>query len=241
VIVSQNGWKAVPDTSTLVRFKAAGGGFWAANEDVATIGQYLIERFNRDVEPIAGRVLDDWSYANRLVRGSTDTVSNHGSATAWDLNALQHPRGVRGTFTAAQLRAIRGILHDITDDDGQPVVRWGGTYTTTVDDMHFEINAGPRRVRQAAEKVRDIVRPDDIRAIAAEVRDLLVKDGLVINRRLAADDPKQEPFTIAGALSNIEFNQDQEIARAARDRAAVDALRLEVKGLRAEIAGKSVP
>src|SRR5690242_11588559 len=96
---SQNGWPAVPNTSTLVRGSAEGFGFWAANDDVRVIFEHWIKRFNARIERIAGKVLDDWSYANRMVRGSTKTISNHGSGTAIDINALAHGRGAKDTFS----------------------------------------------------------------------------------------------------------------------------------------------
>lgn len=79
---SQNGWLAQPTTEHFTRFTAGGNGWWAANDDVAVVFGEFIRRFVAEVEPIAGPVLDDWSYANRLVRGSATVVSNHGSATA---------------------------------------------------------------------------------------------------------------------------------------------------------------
>src|SRR5215213_5395312 len=103
---SQNGWPAYATTEHFTRFTAAGTGWWAANADLAVVFTEFIERFNAEVERIEGPVLDDWSYANRLVRGSATVVSNHGSATAIDLNALKHPRGVRGTFSKAKAARV---------------------------------------------------------------------------------------------------------------------------------------
>jgi hypothetical protein len=175
VLHSQNGWPVL-DRDDLHWFTAAGQRFAAANADAATIAAYLIERFNAEVEPIHGTVMDDWSYAVRNVRGSATFVSNHASASAWDLNATRHPRGVHGTFSKAELRAIQRILADITDDSGDRVVRFGGDFTTVVDSMHFEINAGPRSVHQAAEKIRaleDDVQQKDIDAIVKALRPII--------------------------------------------------------------------
>lgn len=150
---SQNGW-TVLDREELHWFTAGGGRFAAANEDVAVVFTEFIDRFVAEVEPIDGTVLDDWSYAVRKVRGSLTAISNHSSATAIDLNALKHPRGVHGTFSTAKARKIRAIKTAITDASGDPVLRLGMDFTTTVDDMHVEINAGERSVRQAADKIR---------------------------------------------------------------------------------------
>jgi hypothetical protein len=140
--------------SDLVWFTAAGERFAAANHDVAVVADNLITRFNAEVEPIKGDILDDWSYADRPVTGSTTTISNHASATAWDLNALKHPRGVKGTFSAAKTRAVRQILADIVDDAGHRVFRWGNDYVSSpIDSMHFEINVTRAQVAQARVKL----------------------------------------------------------------------------------------
>lgn len=180
---SQNDWPAYPDTTRYVRFTAAGQRWWAANDDVAVVFTEFIERFDREVEEITQPTLDDWSYANRLVRGSSTVVSNHGSATAIDLNALKHPRGKHDTFSPAKAKAMRRIKNEITDDSGVPVLRLGLDFTTTVDDMHVEINTGARRVHEAAEKIRTKKKleglmakldDDDVQRIAAAVWHLQV-------------------------------------------------------------------
>lgn len=151
---SQNGWPAYANTTHFTRFTAAGQGWWAANADVAVVFTEFVERFDKEVEEITQSKLDDWSYANRLVRGSSSVVSNHGSATAIDINALKHPRGVRNTFSAAKAATVRRIKNAITDNSGNPVLRLGMDFSTTVDDMHVEINATAARVKQAADKIR---------------------------------------------------------------------------------------
>jgi len=158
---SQNGWPAYANTSHFTRFTAAGQGWWAANADVAVVFKEFIERFDKEIEEITQKKLDDWSYANRLVRGSTSVVSNHGSATAIDLNALKHPRGVHNTFSTAQAAQMRRIKNAITDNAGKPVLRLGMDFTTTVDDMHVEINVNAARVKQAANRIRN-QKEDDV-------------------------------------------------------------------------------
>jgi hypothetical protein len=146
---SQNGWPVLT-SGQLKFFNAAGGRFAAANSDVAYVAQYLITRFDSEVEKIHGKVLDDWSWNSRKVRGSATVVSNHASATAWDLNATKHPRGVRGTFSAAKLAAVHKILSGIVDSKGHKIFRWGNDYVNaTIDSMHFEINANATQVKQA--------------------------------------------------------------------------------------------
>ncbi|NHA68932.1 peptidoglycan-binding protein, partial [Phycicoccus flavus] len=84
-----------------------------------------------------------WGHSYREISGST-TLSNHSSGTAIDCNAPDHPLGAVGTFSSAQVSAIRTIL---TRCNG--VVRWGGDYSSRKDEMHFEINVGPGDSRLA--------------------------------------------------------------------------------------------
>lgn len=156
---SQNGWPAFKDPAAAgcVRFPAGGRNWWGATRDVATVLAEAINRFDVEVEPViqTGEVLDDWSHAFRLVRGSETQMSNHASATAVDVNATRHPRGKRNTFSPKQQKAFRAIRATITDDSGRPVLRLGMDYFGTVDDMHIEINANAKQVAQAARKIRE--------------------------------------------------------------------------------------
>lgn len=81
-----------------------------------------------------------------------------------DLNATLHPRGVRGTFkTRRQLSAIRRILASTFDAKaGRNVVRWGGDYKTTVDEMHFEIDADAAAVARVATRILAKKQPRDL-------------------------------------------------------------------------------
>jgi hypothetical protein len=139
---SQNGWPAnsdpaaigvqsytVPGTSPTVTLKVKSG-------DVARILIGVAARFQTSVEDINGAESAGYNY--RVIAG-TNTLSNHASGTAIDLNWNEHPQGTRGTFTQSQVSAIRTILNSC---DG--VVRWGGDYSGSgVDEMHFEINVPP--------------------------------------------------------------------------------------------------
>jgi hypothetical protein len=151
---SQNGWIARPDTKLFTRgtAKLQGGTllhFWAANDDVAVIFTDFIQQYDKRIERVAGPVLDDWSYANRLIRDSTSVVSNHGSATAIDINALQHPRKVHNTYSKAERAELRDLVGEY-----HGVLRHGEFYTGTIDGMHCEIDAGPNEVKHEADRIR---------------------------------------------------------------------------------------
>ena len=114
--------------------------------DVATIFDYLGQRFNAEVEPITKAHSWGWNY--RDIRGAT-SLSNHASGTAVDYNAPAHPLGQSGTFSSARRGAIRRILGDLNG-----VVRWGGDYSGRKDEMHFEIVGSAAAVAQVAARIR---------------------------------------------------------------------------------------
>jgi hypothetical protein len=105
---------------------------------------YAAGRWDREVEDI-DQGADDWGYAERPIRGSTTTLSNHASGTAIDINATKHPLGTAPirTFTTDQIRAIRRIIADCGG-----ALRWGGDYSNRPDSMHLEVVAPEKRCAQ---------------------------------------------------------------------------------------------
>lgn len=99
----------------------------AAGEGLAL----FLKRFDKFVEPLDRT--DTHGYNRRKVSNSEDW-SNHASATAADANATKHVQGRVGTFTDGQVATIRKI-----QDDFDGVIKWGGDYRVTKDEMHFEI------------------------------------------------------------------------------------------------------
>lgn len=176
-VYSQNGYIANDETllgtftvpGSKVRLRLRRG-------PVAEVLLYLAARFDDEVEDIdtAGsfitdakpsipggepsRVDDDWSTAFRNIRDSTAVLSNHASGTAIDLNATQHPRGVRGTYTKEQIKRVRAILSTLVDPlTKRSVVRWGEDYQSApTDGMHFEINAGEQAVARVAALIKEV-------------------------------------------------------------------------------------
>lgn len=175
--VSQNGYKA-NDRSLIDYYKVPGSstGFNLRKGSVARVLVYAMQEFDDRVEDLdkvgsyvegdnppaipggSGSVLmDDWSFAVRLVRGGT-SLSNHSSGTAVDANSTQHPLGRVGTFTSSQVSTIEDILHDLVDPvTKESVVRWGGHYNGRKDEMHFEIVGSP----DAVARVADLIETDD--------------------------------------------------------------------------------
>ena len=142
ILKSYNGWTASKDQAeigiksysipgTQLKIRCA--------EAVAPLIVGFCKEFNELIEPLDGGQLDDWGYAFRLVRNSTDRLSNHASGTAIDLNATKHILGKIGTFPAEKVPMIRALAKKYG-------LFWGGDYKNRPDEMHFEINVSPKRV-----------------------------------------------------------------------------------------------
>jgi hypothetical protein len=86
-----------------------------------------------------------WGFNYRANANNPNNLSNHSSATAIDLNATLHPNGARGTFTSKQVTAIRAILSAC-----QNAVQWGGDFTGTPDEMHFDIKVNASTLARVA-------------------------------------------------------------------------------------------
>lgn len=149
---SQNGWPAndinltkvwtIPGTQRKLRLEKGDAGFLLC---------HFAAWFDKNIEDIdpENQQLDDWGYAERPIRGSATTLSNHAAGTAIDLNALKHPLGAVNTFTPAQRLKIRLKLKEY-----EGCLRWGGDYVSRKDEMHFEINAPASKVAAVARKLR---------------------------------------------------------------------------------------
>lgn len=147
---SQNGWPASSDKASIgvnSGFAPCGVTFpgGCKGGDVETVLGYLATQFHLRVEPLVPGW--NWGYTYKEISGSS-TLSNHASATALDTNAPDHGYGGSGTFTSAQVSAIRAILAEVS-----PAVRWGGDYSGTKDEMHWEINANSSTVADVARRL----------------------------------------------------------------------------------------
>lgn len=140
VIKSQNDWPVVVAASPLLYV-------WTIPSRTGTFrlklrrgsAGFLLAHFALwyadSIERVAGKVADDWGYAPmRYVRGSDESISNHSSGTAIDLNALQHPLG-RVTLSPWKRIKIRARLWIYAG-----AIRGGLDYAHRKDEMHYEIN-----------------------------------------------------------------------------------------------------
>ena len=143
VLKSSNGWPASKDPAEIgiKSFKVPGTDLkirCAKKAAPLLIG--LAAEFHETIEPIDKGTLDDWGYAFRMIRGSTDSLSNHSSGTAIDVNAIKHPLGKRNTFTDKQEIIIRQIA-------AKYGCKWGGDWKRA-DEMHFEIDLNRKQVKE---------------------------------------------------------------------------------------------
>jgi D-alanyl-D-alanine carboxypeptidase/Putative peptidoglycan binding domain len=150
VITSYNGWSASPAGGSIgvKKFAAAGTTFpqGVRSGDVGVVLTYVANQLHRRVE----KAHPGWCWGfNYRKNRNADNLSCHASGTAIDWNAPRHPNGRSGTFSDDQVREIRAILAEV-----EGVVRWGGDFSSTKDEMHFEIAAGTDEVASAAAAVR---------------------------------------------------------------------------------------
>lgn len=149
MLKSYNGWPASKDQSeidvksypvkgTNLKIRCAEG----AGELLAAFAA----EFHELIEPIDVGGLDDWGYCFRMVRGTTDKLSNHSSGTAIDLNATKHALGKVGTFPAEKVPMIRALAKKYG-------LTWGGDYRNRKDEMHFEISITKEKAIALAKKL----------------------------------------------------------------------------------------
>lgn len=149
--VSQNGYSA-NDRSVIASYTVPGTNLKIAlrKGDVSVVLLEYLRRYNLEVEPLSHNPQDLWGYAERTIRGSATVLSNHASGTAADHRAMAHPLGIPNTYTPAQKAALLNLVRWF-----EGVLRWGGSYSGRVDEMHIEIDKGPAEVARIANKVRN--------------------------------------------------------------------------------------
>jgi hypothetical protein len=116
--------------------------------DVATIARWQLKRYAQLVEPVVPGTC--WGWFVKVIEGST-VKSNHGSATAWDINATQHPMGTAASHNMSAHEI--DMCHQIERESGN-VIRWGGDFGRP-DPMHWEIVGSRAQVAAFAAKIRN--------------------------------------------------------------------------------------
>lgn len=136
---SQNGWTVLEaDSDKLYTWTvpAKSGAFRIRlrNGSAGFLLVHFLLWWAEVLEPLAGKLLDDWGWAARLIRGSLTVISNHASGTAADANATRWPLGTR-LMKAWMVARIRRRLLMYSG-----CLRWGGDYHGRPDQQHTEIN-----------------------------------------------------------------------------------------------------
>jgi len=146
---SYNGWPASKDAAEIGIKSYAIRGTDIKIKCAAGCGPLLAEfaaQFHELIEPIDTGGLDDWGYCYRMVRGTTDKLSNHSSGTALDLNATHHPLGKAGTFPLEKVPMIQALAKKYG-------LTWGGDYRGRKDEMHFEMTLKPEQASKLITKL----------------------------------------------------------------------------------------
>ena len=152
MLTSYNGWpaskdqaeigiKSYPVPGTLIKLRCA--------EKVAPLLVGFASEFHNLIEELDVGALDDWGYAFRMVRGTTDKLSNHSSGTAIDLNASRHPLGQVGTFEPGKVPMLRALAHKWG-------LTWGGDFKSRKDEMHFEISIDAVKAAALIKKIQGV-------------------------------------------------------------------------------------
>ena len=149
MLTSYNGWPASKDQAEIgvkpFQIKGTAIKIRCAKDAGPLLAAFAAE-FHALIEPIDEGKLDDWAYAFRMVRGTTDKLSCHSSGTAIDLNATQHPLGKAGTFDGAKVPMIQALAKKYG-------LTWGGDYRGRKDEMHFEVSVTPEQARKLTTKL----------------------------------------------------------------------------------------
>jgi hypothetical protein len=142
-------------------------------DDCGYVLAKFARHFDRKIEDLGKTETFGWS--GRKIANS-DEYSNHASGTALDANSAQHPYGKINTFSPSEEEKLRDLLSDFDD-----VIRWGGDYRYSKDEMHFEINKSYAEVHLLASVLR--------------------RDGKVYLSRLAPGKRNLDVYMVKRALS----------------------------------------
>jgi hypothetical protein len=142
---SENGWPVIKSSSdrnlTVIRIPNTGtpGIPLRVQKECAPLLAHIAYLVHTEVSDLKENnkpgFQDEGGYNYRVIAGST-RYSNHASGTAIDLNWQKWPMFKR-RMNRKQRMAAEVIASEFSD-----VIRWGGNYRTSVDEMHWEIKPG---------------------------------------------------------------------------------------------------
>lgn len=122
------------------------GAFFFVSPEVAQAMHYLVHQLDRRVERAA--LTSGWRRPG-FDPGGQGGRSNHHGGIAMDQNGGAHPYEAhvldaggswRLNYSTTQVRAIRAIMAELSNDAGRTVIRWGLDFRPGLrDPMHFEV------------------------------------------------------------------------------------------------------
>lgn len=231
---SQNGYSA-NDRSVIASYRVPGTTLRVAlrKGDVSVVLLEYLRRYHLEVESLYHDPQDLWGYAERTIRGSATTLSNHASGTAVDTRAVRHPLGAVNTFTGDEEDALDDLL-----DDFEGVLRHGKDYQSRPDPMHCEVVGTPAQLRAVADRIRadgalvvtrpplsttdwfDMATADELKTAVREVLGQVIFEttGALPNRRgpNGAEQPGGGADTLFGFSINADgfgYRAEQALAR----------------------------
>lgn len=138
---AQNGWPVIFQRESprlhkwIIPAKTGETYFVFRNGSAGFLLAFLALWFAERIEPLKGKIWDEWGWAVRPIRNQTSGYSNHAPGTAGDFNATEHPLGKVSTYKKWQYARIRRFLRRRL----KGAIRWGADYNGRKDEMHFEI------------------------------------------------------------------------------------------------------
>lgn len=174
VSAQDRGWGPPCPAADIVNIQAGGRSFNVHKRVAKIFTAFITELVDRGYAINTG-TLDDWSYNCRKIAGST-SWSNHAWGLAVDINSLRNPMGsTLVTDMPAWVRDAPALLKKYG-------LKWGGTYQSRPDAMHFEFILGPGDADRisAALGEGDDMTAADVAAINAHTS-AMMRDGVRYN------------------------------------------------------------
>ena len=167
VSAQDRGWGPPCPAGDIVNIQAGGRSF-NVHKRVARIFQMFVTELVDRGYAINTGVLDDWSYNCRHIAGST-SWSNHAWGLAVDINSLRNPMGSTLVTDMPQwVRDAPALLRKYG-------LKWGGTYQSRPDAMHFEFILTPADADRISRELGegDDMSAADVAAVNAHATEMM--------------------------------------------------------------------
>lgn len=128
-----------------IRSFTEGGRTFHVHKDVLPLFRALVILMDKNGVDIDKGVLDDWSYANRDIRGYPGYKSMHSWGLAIDIDAVKNPLG--SDETSFPVRKTDKAADDCS-------LTWGYNWTSRPDPMHFEFKGMRSDIPKALKRLK---------------------------------------------------------------------------------------